>query len=189
MTTSGMSRRGFLAAPGLAGDSPRAFAADPRTNGDITAARISVGTNGVDFTEVANVNWASGPQPEVVEWANSNGVHIGGRFARPQLVSRFPVANTVYRLQVRHSGKPLPRPPADHPAATRSCVRTRVDGMVERSTASSSPTGSASVCSTFPAPPLWTARLSTSGTTRTLLRSSGSSSPPDQERGGNPWSH
>ncbi|NUT98270.1 MAG: alpha-L-fucosidase [Saccharothrix sp.] len=94
------------------------------TNGDITAARISTSTNGVDFTEVANVSWASGPRPKLVEWpnrnvgfvrihvtaatggyANINGVHIGGRSARPQLVSRFPAANTVYRLQARHSGK------------------------------------------------------------------------------------
>jgi alpha-L-fucosidase len=94
------------------------------TNGDITAARISTSTNGVDFTEVASVGWASGPQPKTAEWANRNvgfvrihvtaatggyanisGVHIGGRSARPQLVSRFPAANTVYRLQARHSGK------------------------------------------------------------------------------------
>ena len=96
------------------------------TNGDITAARISTSTNGVDFTEVAVVNWAADQRPKIAEWpnrnvgfvrvhvtaaaggyANMNGVHIGGRSARPQLVSRFPVANTVYRIQARHSGKVL----------------------------------------------------------------------------------
>jgi len=96
------------------------------TNGDITAARISTSTNGVDFTQVATVAWAADQRLKFAEWAkrdvgfvridvtaatggyaNINGVHIGGRSVRPQLVSRFPLANTVYRIQARHSGKVL----------------------------------------------------------------------------------
>ncbi len=96
------------------------------TNGDITAARISTSTNGVDFTEVATVNWAADQRFKIAEWAGRNvgfvrihvtaatdgyvnigGVHIGGRSARPRLVSRLPITNGVYRIQARHSGKVL----------------------------------------------------------------------------------
>ncbi|MCO1574321.1 alpha-L-fucosidase [Crossiella sp. SN42] len=96
------------------------------TNGDITAATISTSTNGVDFTKVAAVDWAAGQQFKLAEWAgrdvgfvrihvtaatggyvNISGIHLGGRLARPRLVSRFPLAHTVYRIQARHSGKVL----------------------------------------------------------------------------------
>lgn len=94
------------------------------TDGDITAATISTSTDGVAFTTVATVNWAADGRVKLAEWtnrnvgfvritvtaatggyANVNGVHIGGRSARPQLVSRFPLANTVYRIESRASGK------------------------------------------------------------------------------------
>jgi alpha-L-fucosidase len=100
-----------------------------RTNssdGDITAATISTSTDGVAFTTVATVNWAANGRVKLAEWTNRNvgfvrihvtaatggyvninGVHIGGRSVRPQLVSRFPVANTVYRIESRASGKVL----------------------------------------------------------------------------------
>lgn len=96
------------------------------TDGDITAATIATSTDGVTFTTVATVNWAADGRFKLAEWANRdvafvritvtaasggyvniNGVHVGGRSARPQLISRFPVANTVYRIESRSSGKVL----------------------------------------------------------------------------------
>ncbi|WP_082404637.1 alpha-L-fucosidase [Saccharothrix sp. NRRL B-16348] len=96
------------------------------TDGDITAATIATSTDGVAFTTVATVNWAANPRLKLAEWTNRdvgfvritvtaatggyvnvNGVHVGGRSVRPQLVSRFPPANTVYRIQSRTSGKVL----------------------------------------------------------------------------------
>ncbi|GHH65444.1 RICIN domain-containing protein [Promicromonospora soli] len=105
---------------------PKQWNRSNSTDGDITAATIATSTDGVTFTTVATVNWAADGRFKLAEWANRdvgfvrihvtaasggyvnvNGVHVGGRSVRPQLVSRFPVANTVYRIESRSSGKVL----------------------------------------------------------------------------------
>ncbi|MBB5803493.1 alpha-L-fucosidase [Saccharothrix ecbatanensis] len=105
---------------------PKQWRRSNSTDGDITAATISTSTDGIDFTTVATVRWAADQRLKLAEWgnrdvgfvrvhvteatggyANINGLHIGGRSARPQLVSRFPAAKTVYRIQSAASGKVL----------------------------------------------------------------------------------
>lgn len=96
------------------------------TNGDITGYTVSVSTDGNTFTQVASGTWASGPAPKIVEWSNRNvgyvrlevtaatggyanvgGIHVGGRSAKPALVSRPVVEGRTYRLVNRKSGKVL----------------------------------------------------------------------------------
>lgn len=95
------------------------------TDGDITSYTISVSTDGTNFTQVATGTWAGDRATKVAEWparnvgfvrirateaaggyANVGGVHIGGRTAKPALVSTtLPGNATVYRLVNRNSGK------------------------------------------------------------------------------------
>ncbi|WP_215453862.1 RICIN domain-containing protein [Streptomyces sp. ATCC 21386] len=95
------------------------------TDGDITSYTISTSTDGTNFTQVATGTWTGDRAPKVVEWparnvgfvriqanaatggyANIGGLHIGGRTAKPALVSRvLPGDGTVYRIVNRKSGK------------------------------------------------------------------------------------
>ncbi|MFF7048027.1 RICIN domain-containing protein [Streptomyces griseorubiginosus] len=95
------------------------------TDGDITSYAISTSTDGTNFTQVATGTWAADRATKVAEWparnvgfvriqanaatggyANMGGVHIGGRTAKPALMSRvLPGDGTVYRLVNRKSGK------------------------------------------------------------------------------------
>ncbi|ANS62431.1 calx-beta domain-containing protein [Streptomyces lincolnensis] len=95
------------------------------TDGDITSYTVHTSTDGVTFTQVAAGSWAGDRTPKLVEWparnvgfvrirvtaatggyANISGVRIGGRTAKPALVSTtLPGDGTVYRLVARHSGK------------------------------------------------------------------------------------
>ncbi|MFJ9721625.1 alpha-L-fucosidase [Streptomyces sp. NPDC101209] len=95
------------------------------TDGDITSYTISTSIDGVTFTQVAAGTWAGDRTLKLTEWsarnagfvrvqvnaatgryANVGGVRIGGRTAKPSLVSTtFPGDGTVYRLVARHSGK------------------------------------------------------------------------------------
>ncbi|MFI6624314.1 alpha-L-fucosidase [Streptomyces sp. NPDC050528] len=95
------------------------------TDGDITSYTISTSTDGTAFTRVATGSWTGDHVTKTVEWdarnagfvrieatagtggyANVGGVRIGGRTARPTLVSRvLPGNGTVYRLANRNSGQ------------------------------------------------------------------------------------
>ncbi|MGW0826944.1 RICIN domain-containing protein [Streptomyces sp. NPDC002845] len=95
------------------------------TDGDITSYTIHTSTGGVTFTQVAKGSWAGDRTLKLAEWpaadagfvriqvtaatggyANIGGVRIGGRTAKPALVSpTLPGDGTVYRLAARHSGK------------------------------------------------------------------------------------
>lgn len=94
------------------------------TDGDITSYTISTSVDGVDFTPVATGTWAGNAITKIAEWPRRNaafvrleahratggyvniaGLHIGGRTARPRLVSRLPITEGTYRLAARHSGK------------------------------------------------------------------------------------
>jgi alpha-L-fucosidase len=95
------------------------------TDGDVTSYTISTSTDGVAFTQVATGTWAGNHKTKLVEWparnvgfvriqvnaatggyANIGGIRIGGRTARPALVSTtLPGDGTVYRLVAQHSGK------------------------------------------------------------------------------------
>jgi alpha-L-fucosidase len=95
------------------------------TDGDVTSYTISTSTDGVTFTQVATGTWAGNHKTKLVEWparnvgfvriqvnaatggyANIGGIRIGGRTARPALVSTtLPGDGTVYRLVAQHSGK------------------------------------------------------------------------------------
>jgi alpha-L-fucosidase len=104
---------------------PKQWDRTDTTDGDITSYTISTSTDGTNFTEVATGTWAGDRAPKVVEWsardvgfvriqanaatggyANVGGVRIGGRTAKPALVSTtLPGDGTVYRLVNRNSGK------------------------------------------------------------------------------------
>ncbi|MFJ9380892.1 RICIN domain-containing protein [Streptomyces sp. NPDC101455] len=93
--------------------------------GDITGYTVFTSTDGATFTQVASGTWATGRATKVVEWAarnvghvrirvdsgtggyaNIGGVRIGGRTAKPALVSSvLPGDATVYRLVNRNSGE------------------------------------------------------------------------------------
>ncbi|WP_086563944.1 alpha-L-fucosidase [Streptomyces africanus] len=95
------------------------------TDGDITSYTIHTSTDGVTFTQVAAGTWTGDRTLKLAEWparnvgfvrirvsaatggyANISGVRIGGRTAKPALVSTtLPGNGTVYRLVARHSGK------------------------------------------------------------------------------------
>lgn len=95
------------------------------TDGDITSYTIHTSTDGVTFTQVAGGTWAGDRTTKVVEWparnagfvrisanaatggyANVSGLRIGGRTAKPALVSpTLPGDGTVYRLVNRNSGR------------------------------------------------------------------------------------
>ncbi|MDC2947374.1 alpha-L-fucosidase [Streptomyces heilongjiangensis] len=95
------------------------------TDGDITSYTISTSTDGVAFTQAAGGTWAGDRTLELAEWparnvgfvriqvtaatggyANIGGLRIGGRTARPELVSRpLPAAGAPCRLVALHSGK------------------------------------------------------------------------------------
>ncbi|WP_234312015.1 RICIN domain-containing protein [Streptomyces griseus] len=104
---------------------PKQWGRNDTTDGDITSYTISTSTDGTNFTQVATGTWAGGRAPKVVEWparnvgfvriqanaatggyANIGGVRIGGRTAKPALVSSvLPGNGTVYRIVNRKSGK------------------------------------------------------------------------------------
>lgn len=94
------------------------------TDGDITSYTIHTSTDGVGFTRVADGTWSGDRTTKTAEWsardvgyvrvqvnsgtggyANIGGVRIGGRTAKPALVSTvLPGDGTVYRLVNRNSG-------------------------------------------------------------------------------------
>ncbi|MEH0529738.1 alpha-L-fucosidase [Streptomyces stelliscabiei] len=104
---------------------PKQWNRNDSTDGDITSYTISTSTDGANFTQVATGTWAGNRATKVAEWparnvgfvrirataatggyANVGGVHIGGRTAKPSLVSTtLPGNATVYRLVNRNSGK------------------------------------------------------------------------------------
>ncbi|MDQ1017584.1 RICIN domain-containing protein [Streptomyces afghaniensis] len=104
---------------------PKQWNRTDSTDGDITSYTISTSTDGVSFTQVATGTWAGDHKTKLVEWparnvgfvrikvnaatggyANIGGLRIGGRTAKPALVSTtLPGDGTVYRLVARHSGK------------------------------------------------------------------------------------
>ena len=104
---------------------PKQWNRTDSTDGDITSYTISTSTEGTAFTQVAAGTWAGDRTLKLAEWsarnvgfvriqvnaatggyANIGGVRIGGRAAKPSLVSTtFPGDSTVYRLVARHSGK------------------------------------------------------------------------------------
>ncbi|PAZ13994.1 alpha-L-fucosidase [Streptomyces sp. SA15] len=104
---------------------PKQWNRSNSTDGDITSYTISTSTDGVTFTQVATGTWAGNQKTKLVEWparnvgfvriqvnaatggyANIGGLRIGGRTAKPALVSTtLPGDGTVYRLVARHSGK------------------------------------------------------------------------------------
>lgn len=91
----------------------------------LTSYTISTSTDGTNFTQVAGGTWAGDRATEVAEWparnvgfvriranaatggyADMGGVRIGGRTAKPVLVSKvLPGDGTVYRFVNRKSGK------------------------------------------------------------------------------------
>jgi alpha-L-fucosidase len=103
---------------------PKQWNRTDSTDGDITSYAILTSTDGDTFTQVATGTWAGNGKPKLVEWPNQNagfiriqvnaatggyanigGVRIGGRTAKPALVSTtLPGDDTVYRLVARHSG-------------------------------------------------------------------------------------
>jgi alpha-L-fucosidase len=104
---------------------PKQWNRSDTTDGDITSYAISTSTDGTNFTQVATGTWAGDRATKVAEWparnvgfvrlqanaatggyANIGGLHIGGRTAKPALVSRvLPGDGTVYRIVNRKSGK------------------------------------------------------------------------------------
>ncbi|MFL5997533.1 MAG: alpha-L-fucosidase [Streptomyces sp.] len=104
---------------------PKQWNRSNSTDGDITSYTILTSTDGVTFTQAATGTWAGNATTKLVEWTNRNvgfvriqvnaatggyanigGVRIGGRSAKPALVSStFPGDSTVYKLVNRHSGE------------------------------------------------------------------------------------
>jgi alpha-L-fucosidase len=104
---------------------PKQWSRTNSTDGDITSYTIHTSTDGVTFTQVTAGTWAGDRTLKLAEWparnvgfvriqvnaatggyANIGGVRIGGRTAKPALVSTtLPGDGTVYRLVARHSGK------------------------------------------------------------------------------------
>lgn len=104
---------------------PKQWGRSNSTDGDITSYTILTSTDGTDFTQVATGTWAGNRKAKLVEWPNRNvgfvrirvnaatggyanvsGIRIGGRSAKPALVSTaLPGDGTVYRLVARHSGQ------------------------------------------------------------------------------------
>lgn len=104
---------------------PKQWNRNNSTDGDITSYTISTSTDGTTFTQVATGSWAGDRVTKVAEWsarnvgflriqatagtggyANVGAVRIGGRTAKPALVSRvLPGNGTVYRLVNRNSGQ------------------------------------------------------------------------------------
>lgn len=94
------------------------------TDGDITSYTISTSVDGLTFTQIATGTWPADRTTKLAEWpavtagfvrlqanagtgnySNIGGLRIGGRTAKPALVSSFPLAGTAYRLVNRNSGK------------------------------------------------------------------------------------
>ncbi|MFE6620062.1 alpha-L-fucosidase [Streptomyces sp. NPDC057740] len=104
---------------------PKQWGRNNSTDGDITSYTISTSTDGTNFTQVASGTWAGNQTLKVAEWptrnvgfvrlqakaatggyANVSGIQVGGRTAKPALLSTtLPGDGTVYRLVARHSGK------------------------------------------------------------------------------------
>ncbi|MFJ9583563.1 alpha-L-fucosidase [Streptomyces acidicola] len=104
---------------------PKQWNRTDSTDGDITSYTLHTSTDGIAFTQVASGSWAGDRTLKLAEWparnagyvriqvdaatggyANIGGVRIGGRTAKPALLSAtLPGDGTVYRLQARHSGK------------------------------------------------------------------------------------
>ncbi|WP_327723351.1 alpha-L-fucosidase [Streptomyces europaeiscabiei] len=104
---------------------PKQWNRSNSTDGDITSYTIRTSTDGVTFTQVAAGTWAGDGTFKLAEWparnvgfvriqvnaatgdyANISGLRIGGRTAKPALVSTtLPGNGTVYRLVALHSGK------------------------------------------------------------------------------------
>lgn len=104
---------------------PKQWSRTDSTDGDITSYTISTSTDGVTFAQAAAGVWAGDRTTKLAEWtarnagyvriqvtagtggyANIGGLHIGGRGAKPVLVSgTFPGDTTVYRIVNRNSGE------------------------------------------------------------------------------------
>ncbi|GAA3902070.1 hypothetical protein GCM10023084_63210 [Streptomyces lacrimifluminis] len=104
---------------------PKQWNRNDSTDGDITSYTISTSTDGTTFTQVATGSWAADRVTKVAEWSarnvafvrvqstagtggyvNVGAVRVGGRAAKPALVSRvLPGDGTVYRLVNRNSGQ------------------------------------------------------------------------------------
>ncbi|MDX5568067.1 alpha-L-fucosidase [Streptomyces sp. ID05-04B] len=104
---------------------PKQWNRNNSTDGDITSYTVHTSTDGTNFTQVATGTWAGDRATKVTEWparnvgfvriqanaatggyANMGGVRIGGRTAKPTLVSNvLPGDGTVYRIVNRKSGK------------------------------------------------------------------------------------
>lgn len=104
---------------------PKQWSRSNATDGDITSYTIFTSTDGVNWTQAASGTWAANRKTKVTEWsnrdvryvrlqanaatggyANVGGLIIGGRSAKPTLVSRsFPVPGVTYRIQAQHSGQ------------------------------------------------------------------------------------
>jgi len=104
---------------------PKQWGRTDATDGDVTSFTVFTSVDGVNWAVAASGRWAADRTVKVVEWTNRNagfirlqvsaasggysnvgGLIVGGRTAKPELLSRpFPAANAVYRLQAQHSGK------------------------------------------------------------------------------------
>ncbi|WP_371664585.1 alpha-L-fucosidase [Streptomyces sp. NBC_00280] len=104
---------------------PKQWNRNNSTDGDITWYTISTSTDGTTFTQVATGSWVADQVTKVAEWSarnvgfvrvqataatggyvNVGAVRVGGRAAKPALVSRvLPGDGTVYRLVNRNSGR------------------------------------------------------------------------------------
>ncbi|WP_328675029.1 alpha-L-fucosidase [Streptomyces sp. NBC_00343] len=104
---------------------PKQWSRTDSTDGDITSYTIYTSTDGTAFTQVASGTWTGDRTTKLAEWtarnvgfvriqvnagtggyANIGGVKIGGRTAKPALVSSvLPGNTTVYRLVNRNSGE------------------------------------------------------------------------------------
>jgi alpha-L-fucosidase len=104
---------------------PKQWNRNNTSDGDITSYTISTSTDGTNFTVATSGTWAGDRATKVAEWparnagyvriqvnsgtggyVNMGGVRIGGRTAKPVLVSSvLPGDGTVYRIVNRKSGK------------------------------------------------------------------------------------
>ena len=104
---------------------PKQWNRNHSTDGAITSYTIYTSTDGATFTQAATGTWAGNATTKLMEWTNRNvgflriqvdaatggyanigGVRIGGRSAKPALVSSaFPGDSTAYKLVNRNSGE------------------------------------------------------------------------------------
>lgn len=96
---------------------PKQWRRDDRTDGDITSFTISLSVDGTTWTDVASGTWAPDQSAKFVEWTardaayvrltakaatgdyvNVSGIAVGGRRAKPALLSRPYGGGARYRL-------------------------------------------------------------------------------------------